>query len=82
MLTEGKTKGCMKHHNNGSAPLNPPGGPPSPKPIEELNQRVAPANLPVINLLCDLRSHIGVQGNAELVMRINNAISDLRAKGD
>ena len=31
MLTEGKTRGNMKHFDNGEAPLHPPSGPPSPK---------------------------------------------------
>ena len=35
--------------------------------------------LEVVNLLCDIRSHVGVQGNAELVKRITSAVSDLRA---
>ena len=32
MLTEGKSKGQMKHHDNGNAPSRPPDGPPRPRP--------------------------------------------------
>jgi len=38
MLTEGKTRGNMKHFDNGKAPLHPPSGPPSPR-AKELTQQ-------------------------------------------